>query len=118
MKLTFKQYLDSKEQLRKAIANTPISIVEYEVRKYCSFPVGEEDDKQLMGLKPKHRIVVEWCYDDIDNPTPNSIQLSGLTNIDESEKFTTFWTGAKLKKWLERHTSEYNPTMYQSSKTK
>ena len=50
-KLTFKQYLESKEQLLKAIENTPISLVEYEVKKYCNLSIGEtEDDKELIGL--------------------------------------------------------------------
>jgi hypothetical protein len=109
-KLTFKQYLDSKEQLRNAVANTPVSIIEYEVRKYCSIPTGEmEEDKTLVGLKPKQRIVVEWCYDDIDDPTPTNIQFVGVSQLSEDEKFSTYWTGSKLKKWLNRHTTEgYN----------
>ena len=106
-KLTFRQYLDSKEQLLSAIANTPVSILEYEVRKYCSLPIGEnEEEKVIVGLKPKHKIVVEWCYDNLTNPTPTSIQFDGPQDIVEDEKYNTFWTGTKLQKWLTRHTKK------------
>jgi hypothetical protein len=105
--LTFKQYLESKDQLRKAIENTPTAIIEYEVKKYCSLTVGEtEDEKTLVGLKPKHKIIVEWRYDSVQDPTPESIQFVGLKDIDEDEKVSTFWTGSKLTKWLARHTTK------------
>lgn len=103
-KPTFKQYLESKEQLLKAIENTPVSVVEYEVRKYCSLTLGEtEDEKTLVGLKPRQKIVVEWRYTTVDNPTPESIQFLGVKDLDEDEKHPTFWSGTKLQKWLARH---------------
>lgn len=104
MKLTFKEYLESKEQLRKAIANTPVSVMEYEVKKYCSLPVGEaEEDKTLVVLKPKQKIIVEWKYDDIDNPSIESIRFEGVITIDEDVEHLTFWNSTKLKKWLARY---------------
>lgn len=106
-KLSFKQYLESKEQLLKAIANTPISVVEYEVKKYCSLPLGEtEEDKRLVGLKPKQSIIVEWRYTTPNNPTPESVRLVGIKEIDEDEKHSTFWSGIKFSKWLSRHAKE------------
>lgn len=104
-KLTFKQYLESKQQLRKAIENTPVSIVEYEVRKYCSIPVGEtEDEKKLIALKPKQKIIIEWRYDNVDNPTPEYIQIAGCQTLCEDDKQPVYWSGTKLQKWLLRHT--------------
>lgn len=104
-KLSFKQYLNSKEQLLKAIQNTPTSIIEYEVKKYCSLTVGDsEEDKSIIGLKPKHKIIIEWRYDNLLDPTPETIQFVGTKEIDQDEKMTTFWSGAKLTKWLARHT--------------
>lgn len=106
-KLTFKQYLESKEQLLKAIENIPVTIVEYEVRKYCTFPVGtSESEKELINLKPKNKIIVEWKYDDIHHPTPTQISFKGTKNLDESERCSIFWSGDKLNKWLVRHTHE------------
>jgi hypothetical protein len=109
-RITFKQYLDSKDQLRKAIEKTPIAVVEYEIKNYCTLTVGETDDnKASIDLKPKNRIFVEWRYDDIENPTPLSIRTVGPTQLTESH--STFWSSTKLKKWLCRHTkngSVYN----------
>lgn len=106
-RLTFKQYLDSKEQLLKAIENTPKAVYEYEVKKYCSLTLGEtEEEKRLVGLKPKNRVVVEWRYDSIVDPTPETIRILGPKEIDEDEKFATFWSGSKLAKWLSRHAKQ------------
>ncbi len=103
-KLTFKQYLDSKEQLLKAIENTPISVVEYEIRKYCNMTIGEnETEKELISLKPRNNIIVEWRYDDINNPTPIAVKFKGLKTLDEGEQFPMFWSSSKLQKWLLRH---------------
>lgn len=105
MKLSFKQYLESKEQLRKAVENVPVAITEYEVIHYCSLPLGEyEEDKVLIGLKPKQKIVVEWKYDTLEDPTPLNIKIQGVQSVDEDEQFQTFWAGSKLQKWLHRHT--------------
>lgn len=107
MDLTFKQYLDSKQQLRQAIENTPVSIVEYEVRKYCSIAVGEaKEDSTLVGLKPKQKVVVEWRYDSMEDPTIVHIKFKDVKQLDEDEEHQMFWTSAKLKKWLARHTKE------------
>lgn len=106
-KLTFKQYLESKQQLLKAIENTPVAVIEYEVLKYCSLTLGEsEEDTQIIGLKPKNKVIVEWRYDSLDNPTPDSIRVVGSKAVAEDEKQSTFWRGAKLTKWLTRHTKK------------
>ena len=104
-KPTFKQYLESKEQLRQAVTLVPIAISEYEVVHYCSLFLGEyEEDKISVSLKPKQKIIVEWQYDSPDTPTPLSIKLSGVDSIDEQEEHQTFWTNVKIQKWLRRHT--------------
>ena len=106
-KLTFKQYLESKQQLRKAIENTPVSIVEYEVRKYCTLVLGEtEDEKNLVSLKPKQKLLIEWRYDHIDNPTPEYIKIVGSQTLGEDDKQSTYWSGVKLQKWLQRYTKQ------------
>jgi len=106
IKLTFKQYLEGKEQLRAAIANTPLTIVEYEVRKYCSIYIGESKvEGKIVGLKPKHKLIVQWRYDSMDDPTPEHVKFIGVANLTEDEQ-PVFWTGQKLHKWLMRHTRE------------
>lgn len=101
--LTFKQYLESREQLLKAIENTPIVIREYDIRKYCSLCIGETvEEKELVSLKPRHSLIVEWQYDDINDPTPMSIKFKNVDGYDD-QSYSTFWNGNKLNKWLIRH---------------
>jgi len=104
-KQTFKQYLESKKQLLDAIKNTPVTTEVYDVQKYCSLTIGEsEEEKILVGLKPKAQIVVEWRHVDIHNPTPESVRFIGAKDIESDVKHDVFWTGNKLQKWLNRHT--------------
>lgn len=102
-KLTFKQYLESKEQLLKAIENTPVTVVEYEVRKYCTLTVNE--DTEAISLKPKNKIIVEWRYDDIHNPTPIFAKFKGVKKLDETEQYDIEIPRLKLQKFLSRHTT-------------
>jgi hypothetical protein len=107
IKLTFKEYLDSKEKLREAVSKTPQRTATYNVRKYCKLIVGEsKDSKDQVALKPTHRIVVDWLYEDIDNPTIVSITFEGVKEILPDDEFNTYWDGVKLMKWLNRNTTE------------
>lgn len=102
-KLTFKEYLDSKDRLRQAIQETPIASTYYVVKKYCKVRIGESRTaRQEVALKPKQTIIVEWRYDDIDNPEPVSIILDDI-NSDEKP---VYWTGQKLKDWLSKNAIE------------
>lgn len=105
--LSFKDYLDSKEQLREAINNTPKRTAEYSVRKYCKLPVGEsKEEKEYVNLKPKHKIFVEWLYENTDNPTILSIKFDGVQNKPAEEEHKALWQGERLLKWLLRNTRE------------
>lgn len=106
-KLSFKEYLDSKEKLREAVAKVPQRTASYNVRKYCKLIVGESKDaKDQIALKPKQSIIVEWLYTDLDDPTIVSMTFEGVKEVETSEEFTTYWSGAKLLKWLNRNTTE------------
>ncbi len=105
--LTFKEYLESKEKLREAIKVTPQQTVQYKVNKYCKLVVGEsKDDKEQINLKPNQTIVVEWLYNDIDNPTPLKITFEGVCPKIDSLKYDTYWQPHKLQKWLLKNTHE------------
>lgn len=113
--LTFKQYLDGREQLLQAIKNTPIAITEYEITKYCTIPIGENDEeKELISLRPKQRIIIEWQYDDVHHPTPMSIRFIGPKNVEENEKHSLYWDDRKLEKFLQKHASKLYNNGYKS----
>lgn len=106
-KLTFKDYLSSKQKLREAVTKTPQRTATYNVRKYCKLVVGEsKDSKTQVALKPNHKICVEWLYTNIDNPTIVNMTFEGVTEIEPGEEFETFWQGIKLIKWLNRNAIE------------
>jgi hypothetical protein len=106
-KLTFKEYLASKEKLREAVTKVPQRSSTYNVRKYCKLVVGEsKDSKEQIALKPGHKICVDWLYEDIDNPSIVSLTFEGVSEIDGDQQFETYWQGSKLMKWLIRNTTE------------
>ena len=107
-KLTFKDYMQSKEKLLEAAENnTPEQTVNYSVRKYCKLVIGEsKQDKIYVPLKPKHQVSVKWLYEDLENPTPVEILFNGVSDVPTAEGFATFWEGEKLRKWLDRNTHE------------
>jgi len=105
-KITFKEYLESKEQLRKAISESPVRTVTYIVNKYCKLPVGETmEKKQYIPLKPKHKIIVEWKYNDIDNPDLVEMRFES-GNVDSTESFLTYWASERFQRWLNKNTRE------------
>jgi len=105
--LTFKEYLESKEKLREAIKVTPKQTVEYTVYKYCKLVVGEsKDEKEQVNLKPNQKIIVEWLYNDIDNPTPLNITFEGVCPDIDSLEYNSYWQPQKLQKWLLKNTRE------------
>lgn len=106
-KLTFIEYLDSKEKLREAVLKTPQRTVTYTVRKYCKLIVGEsKETKSQVALKPNQKICVEWLYTDVDNPSIVSMKFEGVKEIETEQQYETFWDGAKLIKWLNRNATE------------
>lgn len=106
-KLTFKEYLASKEKLREAIENTPVRKARYSLRKYCKFPVGEsKEEKTFISLKPKHELVVEWLYNDVDNPSVVSLTFENVNGVDPDEEFVAFWSDERFQKWLLKNTRE------------
>jgi len=106
-KLTFKQYIESKEQLREQLLKTPIHSVTYSVKRYCKLVVGEsKETKQHVTLKPKQTIIVEWLYEDIDNPKPLKIQFENVDSVDSDKVHAALWSGTKLLGWLGKNTFE------------
>lgn len=106
-KITFKQYLESKEKLKKAIKESPVRIATYSVKKYCKIPVGEsKDEKEYVHLKPKQKIIVEWKYTDINNPDVLNVRFDDVTEVDSNDEYTALWSNNKLQTWLKQNTRE------------
>ena len=112
-KLTFKEYIESKDQLRLAINESPIHTIPYSIRKYCRIPVGETKEcKQYIMLKPKQKVLIEWKYTDSLLPDVISIQFENVDDISVDESFDPFWTTQRLQKWLSVNTKEEIPELF------
>ena len=99
-KLSFSDYLKSKEVLREATNNAPQETSKYRVNKYCRLPV-KDDTKTHLRLKPDHTLLVEWLHDNPDCPTP-----IGLRTENDSTGQQSKWSGDRLLKWLLKNTKK------------
>lgn len=107
-KLSFKEYLESKQQLLATLGECPIQSLSYNITKYCRLIVGESDDRKAVLLKPGQTLIVEWQYQSVDDltPTPTSIRFDDLKDIDSDDEFQTPWKAGKLAKWLSKNSVE------------
>ncbi len=106
-KLTFKEYLNSKDRLREAIQNVPERTAHYTIRKYCKIAIGEtKKDKEYVNLKPKQKVEVDWLYEDIENPTVVTVRFFDVDGIKDGSEFNILWGHDRLGKWLSKNTKE------------
>ena len=103
LKLSFKDYLNSKEILRDAASSVPRVNSEYEMRKYCQFPVREGEDKEYLALKPKDRINILWEYL-INDEVPLPIKVEITSDDDDTKRVLPCWGKSKLVEWLQSNT--------------
>ncbi len=107
-KLTFKEYFESKRQLRDAIETTPRQTFTYTVRKYCKLALGDaKQEKTQIVLKPGHIIIVEWLYLTLEAPTVQTVRFDGVGTDIDNITYTNTWPVGKLQKWLDVNT--YQP---------
>lgn len=105
-KITFKDYLISKEKLRESIKNTSKCKSVYNVNKYCKFIIGEKNNKFAISLKPNQKIIVEWFYlTEKSKPEINSIILDGYNDLIDND-INSHWSSEKLLKWLSKNTTQ------------
>lgn len=101
-KLSFKDYVESKKQLRNAAADCPKYFCLYEVNKYCKLPLLEndnssEEEKVYIAFKPKDKIKIFWEAFNLDAPTAHYILIIS-ENIEKKYYFN--WNNEKITKWL------------------
>lgn len=110
MRLSFKEYYDSKESLREAASSVPRVNSEYELKKYCKFPVvSDNEDKEYISLKPKDKINIVWEH---ASNTPDGLPVAVKVEItfedDETKRVMPCWGKSKLITWIQNSTVENN----------
>ena len=99
--------MDSKRQLLSAIQNTPVTVIEYEIRKYCTLSVGETPELAvIIALKPRQTILIEWLYTNKDHPTPEKISILNMESTELPIEQPIYWNDVKLNKWLTRYAKD------------
>jgi len=112
-KMSFSEYLNSKQVLQQAITESPVQTVSYSVMKYCRIPVGElKEDKQYITLKPKQKVLVEWKYTNYITPEILSLQFENVDDVELDESFDPYWTSQRLQKWLSINTKKETPEIF------
>jgi len=106
--LSFKEYIESKEQLKEAIAKSPIQAHTYMVTKYCKLAIDIDGKKTEVYLKPKQLISVAWSYRDVHdaNPTPITVSFLDIPNMDEVDKYNFVAPSNKVIAWIDNNTSD------------
>lgn len=98
--LTFKEYLNSKDQLMSGLVKEPIGIVEYEISNYCKISLGDSiKTKTVTTLKPDDVVSVEWNYTNKKSPKCLSMTLEGVSH-------NVYWKNEKILKWIEKNTKD------------
>ena len=102
-KISFSEYCKSKEYLRLAAESIPTVVKEYELTKYCKFPIVAEDeaDKQYISFKPKDTISIVWEYLDPDAPVARKVVVN--TDEDDDTKIQPAWGNTKLASWVSKN---------------
>ena len=98
--LTFKEYLNSKEQLIDSLKNEPVGVQNYVVSNYCKISIGESiREKSIMLLKPNDSIQVEWNYSDKESPKCVSIVIEDVSH-------DVYWKDDKIATWIKKNTKD------------
>ena len=94
--LSFKDYYDSKELLKRAGVENIRTNIEYSITKYCKIPVVESfaTEKSYLSLKPKDTVKILWEY---ESDTPILKRL--IVVSDKEQEFIPCWTSNKMFEW-------------------
>jgi len=112
-KLSFKEYLESKEALLDAVEKVQKTTIEYEVNKYCTLPINESSGKRAIKLKPSNKLFINWLCEDKADPIPINITFDNNEEdleTDAEEEFDKdkkpVWNNKKLLQWLLHNTRQ------------
>lgn len=96
MRLSFSEYIESKNILKLAVEDAPKHKQIFNVTKYCKIPVHEDfksNTKEYIGLKPKDSVEVIW-------ETHESQMIVRYIIINEQYNYFPTWTNKKFCNWL------------------
>ena len=96
MKLSFKEYYDSKQLLLRENTATVEFQTTHDVYKYCRVPFSLNETKTYVSFKPKDKINILW-------ERSGGVIVRKQFTISEVT-YIPLWNSAKMKTWVEQTT--------------
>lgn len=93
-KLSFKEYYESKLELKQQNESTVIFKTTHDIGKYCKVPFMISESKVYVSLKPRDSMVVEWKRTSNDI-VPLSFNINGV-------EYLPSWNSSKMKTWVQQ----------------
>lgn len=94
--INFKEYYNSRQQLKEALDNEPIKRYRFSLNKYCKIPIIENEEKSSISLKPKD--IIEVLFEG-----HNSDRVIEFVCNDKKIKLS--WSSEKIRSWISANTN-------------
>lgn len=108
-KITFMEYIASKEKLREAIRKSGNEYTtEVVITRYCRLSVeGEDDKKNFINLKPGHCLEINWMKEEgKEYPVALNILFENVKNMDGFIKHCVAMENTNFLRWLDRNSTD------------
>lgn len=106
-KLSFKEYLESKDKLLKSLENEPHYSSTYSITRYCRLSIERDSKKELINLKPGHKLIIEWHRKSEELlPEAMNILFENVRGLEPLKKYKSLNHKPSLIKWLSRNSFE------------
>lgn len=99
MRITFREYLLSKQHLHEQAVSIPTQILRYCITKYCKLSVTYNGDDFDIKLKPSHIIDIKWQYNNNER-TPLLITFENVPDISEDDEYEINLSDRKMNNWV------------------
>lgn len=97
-KLSFKDYYESKQELKQQNESTVRFKTTHDICKYCKVPFILSESKVYVPLKPRDAITVEWKRTGNDI-VPLTFNINGI-------EYLPSWNPSKMKTWVQQTTTQ------------
>ncbi len=99
-KLSFREYIESKDILKSSLTKPPVEVKEYNISKYNKLI----NELNAISVKPNYKLEIKWEYENKEHPSIlNFILYDKKQNKLLEKNDIDRLIAKKIKKWLEKH---------------
>lgn len=99
MRISFREYLLSKQYLHEQAMSVPTQTLRYCVTKYCKLSVSYNGEDIDVKLKPSHVINIQWKYINNDR-TPIIVTFENVPDISEDNEYDITLSDRRINNWV------------------